>query len=99
MEVLESLCKASDQKINFRKSLMFVSPNISEHDAARLSANMGIPLTSKMGCYMGHQLVHRGRNSNSHNRLLQRVKVKLDRWKAKCLSRACRITLAQSVLG
>lgn len=96
---LKNFCRALGQRINLSKSLMFVSPNISEHEALRLGSSMGIPLTLDLGCYLGHYLVHWGKNINGYRILLQKVKDKLDGWKAKCLSRAGRITLAQSVLN
>lgn len=39
-EGLELFCKASGQKVNFNKSLMYVSPNISEQLATRLNESM-----------------------------------------------------------
>lgn len=85
-EILKSFCKASDPSINFNKSLIFISPNVSEHVAPRLSSGMGIPLTKDLGFYLGHHLVHRVRNNKGHNKLLQRVRDRLDGWKTKCLS-------------
>lgn len=64
-----------------------------------LSGNMGIPRTSELSCYLGHQLIHMWINNSGHNRLLQKVKRMLDGWKASCLSWAGQITLAQSMLS
>lgn len=60
---------------------------------------MGISMTSYMGRYLGHHLLHKGRRSQGLGKLLERVRDKLDGWKARCLSRARRLTLAQSVLN
>lgn len=97
-EALRTFSRASGQKINYHKSLMFCSPNVCEQVATKLSLDMGIPLTADLGRYLGHQLIHQGRNNSGHAKLLQRVRDKLDGWKTKCLSRAGRITLAKSVL-
>lgn len=78
---LRSFCKASGQKISFVKSLLFVSPNLSDQVAGGMCASMGIPWTLDMGCYLGHQLIHKGRNTMRHNRLLQRVKDRLEGWR------------------
>lgn len=41
------------QKINFLKSTMLCSPNVPEEEARRLSAFLGVPLTLKLGKYLG----------------------------------------------
>lgn len=51
---LNLFCKASGQKVNYNKSLMFVSSNIFEQVASRLSDSMGVPLTKEFGKYFGH---------------------------------------------
>lgn len=85
--------------MNFNKSLMFVSTNVMEQEALELCASIGIPKTDDLGRYLGHRLIHKGRCSNGFCDLLQKVKDKLDGWKIGVLSRAPRLTLAQSVLS
>lgn len=46
-EGLDCFCSCSSQRINFQKSSMFFSSNVSKEDAHRLSSLMGIPLTKK----------------------------------------------------
>lgn len=41
--------------------------------------------------------MHKGRNHKLHASILQRLKDKFEDWKARCLSRAGRITLAKTV--
>lgn len=72
-EGLRLFCKASGQRVNFNKSLMYCSPNISKQDVTRLSADMGIPLTKELGKYLGHHINHRGSNHEEHQNLMQRV--------------------------
>lgn len=49
--------------------------------------------------YLGHQILHQGRNTNGHALLLQKVRDKLSGWKMKCLSRVGRLTLVKTVIN
>lgn len=60
---------------------------------------MGIPKTDDLGRYLGHRLVHKGRSGYDFSDILQKVRYKLNGWKTLVLSRAARLTLAQSVLS
>lgn len=64
-----------------------------------LSDEVGIPRTCHLGKYLGHHLLHCGRNRDAHVYLVERAKKRLEGWKLRCVSRAGRLTLAQSVLG
>lgn len=98
-EGLSCFCKVSGQKINFNKSLMFVSLNVDEQEALMLSRRVGIPRTEELGQYLGHQLIHKERNNGIRGRLLQRLKDKLDGWKTRCLFRAGQFTLMKEVIS
>lgn len=98
-EGLDQFCKCSGNASIFHKSSMFISPNILEVEAERLSVKMGIPRRKEIGKYLGHFIVQDDKNKDRHKELLQRVHSKVDGWKLNCLSKARRITLAQSVLG
>lgn len=78
---------------------MLCSSNISDMEVMRLSSMFGVPLTKKSGMYLGHHVLHRGRNGDAHRALVEHVQSRLEGWKLKCLSRARRLTLAQSVLN
>lgn len=67
-EGLESFCRASGQRINFAKSLVSFSPNISEQEMASLSAYMRILHTIKLGRYLGYHLVQQGSANNTHDK-------------------------------
>lgn len=99
MEGLRLFCQASGQKVNLSKSSMFLSLNVPEENDVALSEEVGIPRTCHLRKYLGHHLLHRGRNRDAHVDLVECVKKRLKGWKLRCLSRAGRLTLAQSVLG
>ena len=48
-EGLQSFCKASGQRVNYSKSMLFVSSNIELQAAEELSASLGIPLKKELG--------------------------------------------------
>lgn len=78
---------------------MFFSHNVHEDVAQQLSAMMGIPMRREAGRYLGHHIVVRGRDREWHRDLLLHIQRRVAGWKLHCLSRAGRLTLAQSVLG
>lgn len=45
---------------------MFCSPGVSEQEAAQLSEFMGIPMTKKLGKYLGHLILQSGNNKDAH---------------------------------
>lgn len=96
---LHKFCKASGQSINLNKSPVYFSPNVSEEVAASLSNRLSFQRTREFGCYLGHQIIHQRRSKEAHEKLLQRLRDRLEGWKSKCLSRIGRITHAQSVLN
>lgn len=92
-------CRCSGQRINYQKSSMFFSSNVHGDVAQQLSGMMGIPLKKDIGRYLGHYIVEKGSHKEWHKELLLRIHKRVASWKLHCLSRAGRLTLAQSVLG
>lgn len=92
---LDMFYKASGQRVNYSKSVLFVSPNIEPQAAVKLCESLCIPLKNELGHYLGHTLVHKGRSGSQSGDIRDRVKRKLDGWKAACLSKAGRLTLAK----
>lgn len=85
--------------MNYSKSSIFVSPNVSEQETLRLSARLWMALTKELGSYLGHHINLRGNSRRLHEKVLQKLRSKLEGWKARILSRAGRITLEKSVLS
>lgn len=52
-----------------------------------------------MGFYLGHYLIHRGRNNEGPKRLFQWVRDRLEGWKLTTLSIVGRITMASFVVN
>lgn len=96
---LDMFCKSSGQRVNYLKSSMLCSQNVPAEDARRLSSKMGIPLAVHLVKYLGHHIPYKGRNMDANKALLEQVHGRLEGWKSRCISRAGRLTLAQSVLG
>lgn len=47
---LAAFCNASGQRINFGKSLMFISSNVAEQEVKALCIRIGVPRTTELGC-------------------------------------------------
>lgn len=83
----------------FSKSLIYFSPSVPDQLATTLSTCMGVRRTSNLGFYLGHQLSQSRSNQETNNRLLQRIKSRLDGWKSECLLRVGRMTFAKTVIN
>lgn len=79
-EGLELFCKSSGQKVNYIKSSMICSSNISHAEVEKLSSCFGVPLKGSLGKYLGHHVLSGGRNDIAHKELVKRVQARLDGW-------------------
>lgn len=59
---LDGFYRASGQKVSFNKLMLFVSPNMDKQTADELCLKLEIPLIEELGRYLGHNLIHKGRN-------------------------------------
>ncbi|CAL1380641.1 unnamed protein product [Linum trigynum] len=57
-QCLDEFCESSGQRVNFAKSIIYISPNIHHARAQRLSTRAGIPLATSLGKYLGIQTTH-----------------------------------------
>ncbi|CAN1166059.1 Putative ribonuclease H protein At1g65750 [Linum perenne] len=96
---LDRFCAASGQGVSREKSVIFCSKNTNRHVSSLISLLLGIPLTQNLGRYLGVPILHERINGHTYQDILDRIDMKLAGWKAKSLSLAGRVTLAQSVLA
>ncbi|CAL1407561.1 unnamed protein product [Linum trigynum] len=94
---LDDFCASSGQIVNYQKSILYVSPNIGQPKANRLSQLAGIPLKANLGKYLGIPAIHGRVTKDRYHSLLLRIQKKLAPWKAKRLSFAARLNVAKSV--
>jgi len=98
-EVLESFCHAFGLKVNIQKSRFMSSANISRGKVNKFSSIVHFTHHTKLGKYFGFPMLS-GRIKNAgFAYIMDRVNSRLDGWKTKLLSRAGRVTLAQSVVS
>ena len=100
-DCLDVFCaaSASGQRVNFQKSsTVCFSQGVSNAEAREISQILDIPLID--GCYLGTLSIHGKVTSGMYQLILDKImKLKLESWKAKYLTMAGRITLAQYVLA
>lgn len=96
---LMEFCDASGQLVNYDKSLLYISPNVSDDDAAVLSGRLGVVCTMDLGKYLGYYLAHDVRINRTPKEVVSKAKGSLASWKLRCLSKAGRATLASSMLN
>lgn len=65
----------------------------------QLSTSLGIKRSDEVETYLGHKVFYQNHNTRANNKLLERVRSKLDGWKTKSLSKAEHLTLAKSVIN
>lgn len=63
-------CSCSCQRVNYTKSSMFCSANVSEQVVVSPTNQLGIPLRSNMGKYLGHYIAQGGNNRMPHKEFL-----------------------------
>ncbi|CAL1369363.1 unnamed protein product [Linum trigynum] len=96
-QCLDEFCHSSGKRVNYSKSMMFVSANIERRSARRLAHRAGIPLTVDLGRYLGVKAIHSRVTKARYQDLMLRIQRKLAPWKIKHLSLAARITVVKSI--
>ena len=96
IEVLSNFCNLAGQKVNYGKSRVFFSPNVTGRRKMTMCKRLGIMATNNVGRYLGFSIIHKARIGNAFNFILDKVQSKLAGWKARLLSRAGRLVLAKS---
>jgi hypothetical protein len=98
MNVLQKFCSMSGQQVNYDKSSIFFSRNVSVAKRASLTNQSGLKETTQLGKYLGIPALEKSPRVHDFQYLVENVKARLAGWKAKQLSLAGRITLAKSVI-
>lgn len=99
MITLNLFCDMSGQRINYKKSSLFVSNNVSVSHARDLSSLCSIPLTKDLGIYLGIPMVHNRKGKHHFSHIINKMQNRLSGWKAKNLSLAGRSTLITFVMS
>ena len=97
-DCLDKFSVISCQKVNFQKSSNYFSNGVPSKEAKEIARIVGIPLIENLGRDLGTPSIHGRVSSSLYQEILNRMTSKLESWKAKYLTMAGRITLAQSVL-
>lgn len=99
LDCLNRFCNCSGQKVNLEKSQIHFSNNVTPFLAGQIANRAGIPLTEDLGRYLGVPSLHSKVKATTFSGVIEKVKKKLEGWKARHLSLAGRQVLAKSVLS
>ena len=61
LEVFDSFCSMAGQKINYGKSRVFFSPNVTARRKRGVCRRLGIMATNNLGRYLGFPIIHKGK--------------------------------------
>ena len=98
LEVLQTFCMESDQKISSEKSRIYFFSNVGKELKERVCEKLGMFETNNFGKCLGFPLKHKGAPRGQYNFVVDRVIKKLVGWKKKFLSFAGRAMLVKSVM-
>ncbi|XP_050248656.1 uncharacterized protein LOC126695903 [Quercus robur] len=87
-EVLDHFCNLSGQTMSDAKSRVYFSPNIDQYSKEAFSDILGFHQTECLGKYLGFPIKHQGGNNQDFGFMVDRVKSKLEGWKANLLIQA-----------
>ena len=77
LEVFDSFCSMARQKINYGKSRVFFSPNVTTRRKRGICRRLGIMATNNLGRYLGFPIIHKGRVGSAFNFILDKAQSKL----------------------
>lgn len=97
--LLEKFCKWSGQLINYSKSGSFFSKNATPQFKRKFKEIFGIKKLDNNSMYLGNPLFIKRKKSDSFAFIVDKIKGKLESWRAKNLSWAGRVNLITSVLN
>ncbi|XP_038974250.1 uncharacterized protein LOC120105653 [Phoenix dactylifera] len=96
--VLTEYCVMSGQRVNLQKSTIFFSPSTEGRVRREIRATLGIQEQTGALVYLGVPITGRRLRVAECSTLLERVRSRLEGWRASSLSMMGRLTLIRSVL-
>ncbi|KAK5824504.1 hypothetical protein PVK06_019279 [Gossypium arboreum] len=97
-DLLDTFCGYSGHRVNVQKMNTFFSKGVDENLVRHLCDMLGFRKVHNLGLYLGVPLFHDKVIINSLKFVVEKVKLRLQRWDARKLSLADRVPLAQSIL-
>lgn len=94
---LELFCSMSGQQVNYQKSCVYVSPNVTKEVAKELANFCGSPITDCRGKYLGVPVIHHRVSKRTYANLVDKICKRLAAWKSSTLNMASRLTLIKPV--
>lgn len=98
-ECLERFCGASGQKVSLPKSRVYFSNNTDPLVQQEICNKLGMESTQDLGLYLGMPTLTSRVTKETFSHLCEKIDRRLTGWKAKYLSLAGRITLANSTIS
>lgn len=98
LSILEKFEACSGQQINHQKSRVFFSKNTPHYVQHAINSQLHISPTADLGRYLGMPILSRRKGRADYSFLIDKVQKKLTGWKAKTLSQAGHVLLAQRCL-
>ena len=96
--ILDWYCHLSGQSINFEKSDLFYSLNMSKDEQECLARQLNVNLVQNPSKYLGLNFKLRGNRVTNFQFLVDKLQSKLQGWKANLLSQVGRTTFIASIL-
>lgn len=97
-KIMTEFCNIFGQQVNLAKSRLFVSLNVGFNKARVLSNNFDITLTNDLGKYIGVPFLHSRMGAKHFGYVIDKVRKKLNWWKAKFLSKVAKRILIQTTI-
>lgn len=98
LDILSTYCEASGQMINFDKSSVQFSSNVSPTLCSSICAMSGLKVSHPSAKYLGLPSFWGRSKAEAYEFLIEKVVSKLQGWKMKLLSQAARETLIKAVV-
>lgn len=96
--ILQQYCQWTGQAINWNKSSVHFSKNVSSRTRHHLCCILHMTECNHHGKYLGHSFCRFTSKDEAFKGVMEKISNKLAGWKAKCLSMAGRTTLIKAVM-